>query len=124
MAAAMAAASIVFKDNPLYSHKLVQGAQALYNFAWRKLARYVEAIPEAQHFYNSSGYWDELIWGGAWLYYATGNLTYLELVTQPSIAEQAGSSGGWKYYGVFDWDNKLTGAQVSKLGPKRNINPK
>jgi hypothetical protein len=54
------------------------------------------------------------------LYYATGNLTYLELVTQPSIAEQAGASGGWKYYGVFDWDNKLTGAQVSKLSPKSN----
>ena len=65
-----------------------------------------------EHFYNSSGYWDEFIWGGAWLYYATGNLTYLELVTEPSIAEHAGASGGWKYYGVFDWDNKLSGAQV------------
>ena len=112
MASAMAAASIVFKDNWPYSLKLVQGAKVLFDFARTKRARYVKAIPEAENFYNSSGYWDEFIWGGAWLYYATGNLTYLELVTEPSIAEHAGASGGWKYYGVFDWDNKLTGAQV------------
>ena len=112
MAAAMAAASIVFKDNRAYSLKLVQGARVLYEFARRNRGRYVKSVPDAENFYNSTGYWDEFIWGGAWMYYATGNTTYLDLVTKQTLANHAGAAGGWKYYGVFDWDNKLTGAQV------------
>ncbi|KAH7426357.1 hypothetical protein KP509_11G098200 [Ceratopteris richardii] len=112
MAAALAAASIVFKDNRAYSLKLVQGATVLFAFARERRGRYVKAIPDAETYYNSTGYWDEYIWGSAWMYFATGNSSYLKLATAEGLAKHAGASGGWKYYGIFDWDNKLTGAQV------------
>lgn len=112
MAAALASASIVFKDNRLYSEKLVHGAKTLYKFASFNKNRYSTPGKESSKFYNSSMYEDELLWGGAWLYYATGNVTYLEGVTSHYMAKKAGAFGNSPYYGVFSWDNKLPGAQV------------
>lgn len=123
MAAALAAASIVFKDNRAYSLKLVNGARVLFAFSRNSRGRYCKAIPDAEVYYNSTGYWDEYIWGGAWMYYATGNSSYLQLVTNPGIAAHAGASGGWKYYGIFDWDNKLAGAQVVLSRFRMMMNP-
>lgn len=115
MAAALAAASIVFRDSPVYSHKLRTGAENIWTFARRKgnRARFVAGLPESEvPFYNSTSYWDEFMWGGAWMYYATGNTTYLELATNPELAKNAQAKGGNPYYGTFSWDNKLIGAQV------------
>ncbi|KAK9161912.1 hypothetical protein Syun_002814 [Stephania yunnanensis] len=88
MAAALAAASIVFKDTKTYSQKLVHGAKTLFN------------------------YWDEFLWGGAWLYYATGNSSFLQLATTRGLAKHAGAFWGGPDYGVLSWDNKLAGVQV------------
>jgi hypothetical protein len=52
------------------------------------------------------------MWGAAWMYYATGNSTYLLLATNPDLAKNAQAKGGNPYYGTFSWDNKLIGAQV------------
>uniref|UniRef100_A0A0D6QVT8 Endoglucanase n=1 Tax=Araucaria cunninghamii TaxID=56994 RepID=A0A0D6QVT8_ARACU len=112
MAAALAAASIVFKDNKLYSQKLVKGAKALFKFSRTQRGRYSASGSDAALFYNSSGYYDEFVWGGAWLYYATGNNSYLQLATTPGIAKRAGAFRGGDDYGVLSWDNKLAGAQV------------
>ncbi|ANM67983.1 glycosyl hydrolase 9A3 [Arabidopsis thaliana] len=112
MAAALASASIVFKDNRLYSKNLVHGAKTLYRFATTSRNRYSQNGKESSKFYNSSMFEDELLWGGAWLYYATGNVTYLERVTSHHMAEKAGAFGNSPYYGVFSWDNKLPGAQL------------
>lgn len=112
MAAALASASIVFKDNKAYSQKLVHGAKTLYQFSRNRRGRYSAGTAEASKFYNSTMYWDEFIWGGAWLYYATGNNTYLELITKPAMAKHAGAFWDSSYYGVFSWDNKLAGAQL------------
>ncbi|KAJ7514211.1 hypothetical protein O6H91_23G033500 [Diphasiastrum complanatum] len=112
MAAALAAASIVFKDNAAYSKKLVSGAKALFQLSRDRRGRYSASVPDAATFYNSTGYYDEFLWGGAWMYYATGNISYLQLVTTLGIGKWAGAYGGGPYYGVFDWDNKLAGAQV------------
>ncbi|GAB2278280.1 hypothetical protein Dimus_012970 [Dionaea muscipula] len=111
MAASMAAASIVFKDNKAYSQKLVKGARALFKFARLQRGRY-SIGNEASIFYNSTMYWDEYVWGSAWLYYATGNLSYLQLATAPALAKHAGAFWSSPDYGVLSWDNKLTGAQV------------
>ncbi|KAH0727012.1 hypothetical protein KY284_002877 [Solanum tuberosum] len=111
MAAALASASIVFKDNKAYSQKLVHGARTLFKFSRDQRGRY-SVGNEAEKFYNSTGYWDEFIWGAAWLYYATGNSSYLQLATTPGIAKHAGAFSGGPDYGVLSWDNKLTGAQV------------
>ncbi|XP_057543028.1 endoglucanase 25-like [Amaranthus tricolor] len=111
MAAALASASIVFKDNKVYSQKLVHGARTLYKFARDQRGRYSDGN-EAAIFYNSTMYWDEFVWGGAWLYYATGNNSYLTIATHPKMAKHAGAFWGGPDYGVLSWDNKLTGAQV------------
>uniref|UniRef100_A0A7N0RFR4 Endoglucanase n=1 Tax=Kalanchoe fedtschenkoi TaxID=63787 RepID=A0A7N0RFR4_KALFE len=111
MAAALAAASIVFKDNKAYSQKLVHGAGTLFAFGRAQRGRYSTGT-EAAIFYNSTSYWDEFVWGGAWLYYATGNSSYLQLVTNPTLAKHAGAFWGGPDYGVLSWDNKLAGAQV------------
>lgn len=115
MAAALASASIVFKDNKAYSQKLVHGARTLFKFAREQRGRYSAGSAEASIFYNSTSYWDEFVWGGAWLYYATGNSSYLQLATTPGIAKHAGAFWGGPDYGVLSWDNKLAGAQVSLL---------
>ncbi|XP_022929309.1 endoglucanase 25-like [Cucurbita moschata] len=112
MAAALAAASIVFKDNKAYSQKLVHGAKTLFKFSREQRGRYSAGGSEASIFYNSTSYWDEFVWGGAWLYYATGNSSYLQLATTPGIAKHAGAFWGGPDYGVLSWDNKLAGAQV------------
>ncbi|KAI3947867.1 hypothetical protein MKX01_034532 [Papaver californicum] len=36
---------------------------------------------EARQYYNSSGYLDEIVWGGTWLFFATGNVSYLKYAT-------------------------------------------
>ncbi|VVB14828.1 unnamed protein product [Arabis nemorensis] len=112
MAASLASASIVFKDDKVYSRKLVHGAKTLHEFAKSSKGRYSPNSQESSKFYNSSMYWDELIWGGAWMYFATGNVTYLDRVTSHALAKNAGAFSGGPYYGVFSWDNKLAGAQV------------
>lgn len=114
MAAALAAASIVFKDSKTYSQKLVHGAKTVYKFGREQRGRYSAGGTDAALFYNSTGYWDEFVWGGAWLYYATGNSSYLYIATAPGMARHAGAFWGGPDYGVFSWDNKLIGAQVSQ----------
>lgn len=112
MAAALASASIVFKDNKAYSQKLVHGARTLFKFSRDQRGRYSAGGTEAATFYNSTNYYDEFVWGATWLYYATGNSSYLQLATTPGIAKHAGAFWGGKYYGVMSWDSKLAGAQV------------
>ncbi|XP_022861725.1 endoglucanase 25-like [Olea europaea var. sylvestris] len=120
MAAALASASIVFKDNKAYSQKLVHGAKTLFKFSRDQRGRYSAGSNEASVFYNSTSYWDEFVWGASWLYYATGNSSYLQLATTPGIAKHAGAFWGGPYYGVLSWDNKLAGAQVSFTKNKIN----
>ncbi|KAI3931105.1 hypothetical protein MKW92_026541 [Papaver armeniacum] len=99
MTAALASASIVFKDNKKYSKKLVHGV-------------YTVDITYDSIFYNSTSYWDEFIWGATWLFYATGNTSYLERSTSRVLAKHAGAFYGGPSYGIPSWENKLIGSQV------------
>lgn len=117
MAATMAAASIVFRDNPSYSKKCLVAAKSLLNFAQDpgKRSRYTAQVadPDTATFYNSTSYWDEYLWANAWLYFASGNASYLSRATTEGLARNANAGGvGDNYYGVLSWDNKLLGAQV------------
>ncbi|KAL7119776.1 hypothetical protein ACP275_02G082800 [Erythranthe tilingii] len=111
MAAALASASIVFKDSVTYSHQLIRGAETLFHFSRERRGLY-SIENQAASFYNSTSYWDEFVWGATWLYYATGNISYLELATAPALATRAGAFERSLYDRVFSWDNKLPGAQV------------
>lgn len=112
VAAALAAASLVFKEENAYSNRLVDAAKTAYRFATETVnkAPYSTGNQLIAQFYNSSGYWDEFIWASAWLYYATGNYSYLAFATDPSIYKNANTNLEKPDFRVFSWDNKLPGA--------------
>lgn len=105
-AAALAAASIIFKDDdPAYSATCLRHAKELYNFADKYRGVYSQSIPDAAKFYKSwSGYNDELAWGAIWLHRATGENMYLRK------AEQLSNSLG--DVEELSWDNKAAGVQI------------
>lgn len=125
MAAALAAASIVFRDNQAYSKKLVKGAATLFKFARDngKRTSYSRGNPNIALFYNSSGYYDEYMWGAAWMYYATGNSSYLSLATNPGIPKNAKAFLGIPDLSVLSWDNKLPAAQLLLTRFRIFLNP-
>nr|CAD7445147.1 unnamed protein product [Timema bartmani] len=104
-AAAMAAASLVFQSvDSSYSATLLQHAIQLFNFANTYRGKYSDAFADVRCCYNSSGYEDELVWGAAWLYRATNDNSYLQVIEEvyPTI----------QYYIGFNWDQKAGGADV------------
>ncbi|KAJ9549921.1 hypothetical protein OSB04_022464 [Centaurea solstitialis] len=101
-AAALAAASIVFKEIDLkYTSRLLNHSRSLFQFADKYRGSYQGSCP----FYCSySGYNDELLWAAAWLYKATGESRYLSYAI---------SHKGWSQAATeFSWDNKFVGAQT------------
>eukprot|EP00271_Cylindrocystis_brebissonii_P021116 TRINITY_DN7385_c0_g1_i1.p1 TRINITY_DN7385_c0_g1~~TRINITY_DN7385_c0_g1_i1.p1 ORF type:complete len:610 (-),score=113.66 TRINITY_DN7385_c0_g1_i1:766-2595(-) len=116
MAAALAAASIIFRQpngNPVYADYIVGVAADLWGFANTYRGKYSDWVETAQQDYNSTGYTDELFWGAAWLYYATGEEGYLDYLL---VSENANSylqhsyTAGDPY--LFNWDQKSPGVQV------------
>ena len=106
-AAALASASIVFRNagDTAYADELIDTAIQLYDFAETYQGTYTDAVTDAQSFYNSySGYQDELSWGAAWLYEATGDQSYLEMA-------EAYYPGGSTYW-ALGWDDKSNGVAM------------
>ncbi|XVF31799.1 hypothetical protein REPUB_Repub17cG0023600 [Reevesia pubescens] len=114
-AAAMAAASVVFKKaNPHYSHLLLHHAQELFEFADKYRGNYDGSIRVVKSYYASvSGYMDELLWAALWLYEATDNEEYLKYVVNKA---HCFGGIGWAIT-EFSWDVKYAGIQImaSKL---------
>ncbi|KAK9082389.1 hypothetical protein Syun_031268 [Stephania yunnanensis] len=109
-AAAMAAASIVFRRyNPAYSNELLSHAKQLFEFADKYRGKYDSSITVAQKYYRSySGYADELLWSAAWMYQATNDQYYLDYLGNNGDAL---GGTGWAMT-EFGWDVKYAGAQV------------
>ncbi|KAK4435406.1 Endoglucanase [Sesamum alatum] len=101
-AAALAAASIVFKEaDSNYSARLLRHSESLFELADKYRGSYQGSCP----FYCSySGYQDELLWAAAWLYKASGDSNYLNYVSTNEDWSQAVSE--------FSWDNKFAGVQT------------
>ncbi|RKP53164.1 glycoside hydrolase [Cohnella endophytica] len=114
-AAALAAASIVFKqENPSYSATLLTHAKQLYSFADTYRGKYSDCVPQASPFYTSySGYWDELSWGAAWLYMATNDNSYLtKAISASANWGKEGQTQNWGYKWTHAWDDKHYGAEL------------
>ncbi|KAI5655339.1 hypothetical protein M9H77_32526 [Catharanthus roseus] len=109
-AAAMAAASIVFRRyNKAYANELLNHAYQLFEFADKYRGKYDSSITVAQKYYRSvSGYADELLWAAAWLYKATNNQFYLNYLG--NNGEELGGTG-WAMT-EFGWDVKYAGVQT------------
>nr|XP_053653726.1 endoglucanase E-4-like isoform X1 [Cherax quadricarinatus] len=105
-AAALAAASIVFKDvDSAYASEMLDVAKELYDFADNFREKYDNSIEDVKAYYQSwSGYGDELCWAALWLARATGDDTYLSR-----------AKGHWEefdltsYLASFSWDDKRAG---------------
>lgn len=125
MAAALAAASIVFRDNQPYAKKLIRGAETVFRFARDsgKRATYSRGNPWAAPYYNSTGYYDEYMWGATWLYYATGNSTYGSLATNPGIPRNAKAFRVNTNTSYLSWDNKLPAAMLLLTRFRMFLNP-
>ncbi|CAL9136954.1 unnamed protein product [Musa acuminata var. zebrina] len=125
VAAALAAASIVFRDDGVYSQKLLKGAAAVYKFARDPGHRtpYSRGNRYIQPFYNSTGYWDEYMWSAAWMFYASGNKSYIQFATDPRLPKNAMAFLQIPDLGVFSWDNKLPGAQLLLTRLRLFLNP-
>lgn len=117
-AAAMAAASMVFKPtDPAYAATLLAHAKQLYTFADTVRGKYSDCVTDAAAYYNSwSGYVDELAWGAAWLHRATGDAAYLQkaesFVNTTGGFGSEGQSGLLPYKWTHDWDSKHYGVYV------------
>jgi hypothetical protein len=116
-AAALAACSMLFQSSdPTYAATLLSHARKLYAFADTYRGKYSDSISAAQGFYNSwSGYTDELMWGGLWLYRATGEATYLSKAQTAYNAIFAGNWGNQTYPSLkwtHAWDDKSYGSLV------------
>ncbi|KAK1400449.1 Endoglucanase [Heracleum sosnowskyi] len=125
MAAALAAASIVFRDNNVYSEKLAKGAATVFEFGRDQSKRrtYSSQNPYIEHYYNSSGYYDEYMWGAAWLYYATGNRSYVSLATNQGLPSNAHAFSMNRDLNVLSWDNKLPAAMMLLTRLRIFLNP-
>lgn len=125
MAAAMAAASIVFRDDPAYSKKLSRGAETVFRFARDKgrRTRFSKGNPFIEPFYNSTNYFDEHMWGAAWLFYATGNNSYFSLATNPGLPSNSKAFFMIPDLSVLSWDNKLPAAMLLLTRARIFLNP-
>lgn len=125
MAAALASASIVFRDDAAYSKKLIKGASTIYNFARSngKRTPYSKGVLDIALFYNSSGYWDEYMWSAGWMYYATGNKTYITFATDVRLPKNAKAYLRIPDFGVLSWDNKLPAAVLLWTRLRIFLNP-
>ncbi|KAI3927058.1 hypothetical protein MKW92_049553 [Papaver armeniacum] len=106
MAAALAASSIVFKSSdPVYSKTLLDRATQVFNFANTHQGNYNDCLrPVVCPFYcDWSGFQDELAWGALWLYKATHDTSYLDILNTANYIA---------YAHEFGWDNKDAGINV------------
>ncbi|KAF3336134.1 endoglucanase 1-like protein [Carex littledalei] len=109
-AAALAAASIVFKNcDPAYSAKLLHAATKVFDFADRYRGSYSDSLSSVVcPFYCSySGYHDELLWGASWLHWASEDVSYMSY-----IQLNGHTLGAEEDDFSFSWDDKRVGTKV------------
>ncbi|CAG2243608.1 E3.2.1.4 [Mytilus edulis] len=101
-AAAMAVASIVFKDkDPAFSIKLLNHSKEIYTFGKTYPGLFRDSVKGAG--YGTSDYKDEMAVGAGMLYLATNNSQYL---TDAESFHQHGNQWGQS------WENKYTASMV------------
>jgi len=109
-AAALAAASIVFRDSdPAYSKRLLDRAVAVFAFADKHRGPYSSSLHAAvcPCYCDYSGYQDELLWGAAWLHKASRRREYREYIKRNEVVLGASDA-----INEFGWDNKHAGINV------------
>ncbi|CAN1355260.1 Endoglucanase 9 [Linum perenne] len=105
-AAALASASMVFRSTDAkYAALLLRTARKVLQFGLQFRGAYSDALGASVcPFYCSySGYKDELLWGAAWLFRATNEIQYYNIIKSLGANDEPD---------LFSWDNKYSGAHV------------
>ncbi|KAL6845796.1 hypothetical protein ACP4OV_024371 [Aristida adscensionis] len=105
-AAALAAASMALrKTDRAYAGRLLAAARDVMELAVQHQGKYSDVVggDVGAYYASYSGYKDELLWGSAWLLWATKNESYFNYLN--SLGDNDGVD-------MFSWDNKLAGARV------------
>jgi len=103
MVGAFASGAILFKDDAIYSQKLLDNAKRLYNFAiaYPTDDDYSNAGQDFYKLYSNNK--DQLAWGAIWLYKATNDATYLAKAKELMANE---------YPWGHAWDNMVLGVSL------------
>ena len=88
-AAALALMYLVYKDiDEGYAEKCLDAAKEIYDIALANCGSIETARCSdgaGGNFYKSSSHYDDMCWGGIWLYTATGKASYLDSIDQWSV---------------------------------------
>jgi len=121
-AAALAATSIVFKNvDPSYSRKCLDEAKVFWKAATTNQGTFMNSksklFRDHAKLYPSSDYVDELAWSSLWIYYASGEVSYLGSAKQ-FYSRGFNLYGGWAY----SWDEKTAALHVlfAQVDPDRS----
>ncbi|TVU10142.1 hypothetical protein EJB05_43652, partial [Eragrostis curvula] len=111
-AAALAAASMVFRDDdPEYAETLLASARSAFEFADTYKGAYSDDTDlragGCPFYCDFNGYQDELLWGAAWLRRASKDDTFLQY-----IQNNGKTLGAEDNTNEFGWDNKHAGLNV------------
>ncbi len=112
MAAAMAAGSIVFKEeNPTLAESYLKHAKSLFELADTTRSNDDQGVQK--QYYPQTDYFDDLFYAANWLYRATQDNAYLEKCDEyiPNLATESQSTER-KYTWGFCWDDALQGAAL------------
>jgi hypothetical protein len=76
-AAALASASLVYgAEDPAFAARLLASARALWEWGTSSEGTYSSVYPAATAIYRSTEWLDDMVWGAAWLFRATGDASY------------------------------------------------
>ncbi|WIA17948.1 hypothetical protein OEZ85_009440 [Tetradesmus obliquus] len=115
MSAALAAAALVFKQaDAAYAARCLKSARNMYSFANSQRSLYWEKCSkDAQRYYPSHCYMDDLAWAAAWLNWATGEQQYLTEAAQHYADHRTKEKDAFEKYkfGLY-WDTVSSGAAL------------
>ena len=116
MAAALAAGSAALDGDIDASKKAnyIKHAENIYKIAKTSPSDSVYNKSDAQGFYQSSHFYDELFYAANWLYIATGDKTYLDDAKGyiPNLGKMLGEGNTLAYGWAHCWDDNMQGAML------------
>ena len=113
MAAALAAGYCALQGRSDKTDYYLEHAENIFKIADTAKSNAEYDDSDAQGFYRSSHFYDELFWAANWLYKATGNKEYLDKATGyiPFLDKELGSDE-LKYTWAMCWDDVMQGGMV------------
>lgn len=113
MASALASGSVALKGKSDKTDKYLELAIKYFNMADAQKSDDGYNSSNAQGFYQSSSFYDDLFYSANWLYIATGDTAYLDKATSyiPNLGTELGTNE-LKYSWAHCWDDVMQGGML------------